>query len=260
MTNEMPTCFFLLKAFLLNSGITFCSNFDCCISGNSELHSNQLPRWRLSCFPHLANRTSKKTWQNHHDRDPSSCLFRICVCIFIFAVHTPWKFNSSPLKIDGWKMSFLLGRPIFRGYVKLRGGIYIYMLFSYIVDSIWTFIPCQRRFLADNRYPICNDPIYGKACVSNRQVRRSWSHVFWIVGSVDSPCGHSQVSLDEFVKMMYRWPPVLVVQRFFFMDLFVMCQIVVTGCCENMWDVIRTCMFWSNGIYQEREEFECLLV
>ena len=24
--------------------------------------------------------------------------------------------------MDGWKMSFLLGRPIFRGYVKLRGG------------------------------------------------------------------------------------------------------------------------------------------
>jgi len=24
--------------------------------------------------------------------------------------------------MDGWKMSFLLGFPIFRGYVKLRGG------------------------------------------------------------------------------------------------------------------------------------------
>jgi len=38
------------------------------------------------------------------------------------AVGTPWKFNSSPLKMDGWKMSFLLGFPIFRGYVKLWGG------------------------------------------------------------------------------------------------------------------------------------------
>jgi len=27
-----------------------------------------------------------------------------------------------PLKMDGWKISFLLGNPIFRGYVKLRGG------------------------------------------------------------------------------------------------------------------------------------------
>ena len=25
--------------------------------------------------------------------------------------------------MDGWKMSFLVGFPIFRGYVKLRGGV-----------------------------------------------------------------------------------------------------------------------------------------
>ena len=31
------------------------------------------------------------------------------------------KFNSSPLKIDDWKISFLLGLPIFRGYVKFLG-------------------------------------------------------------------------------------------------------------------------------------------
>ena len=30
--------------------------------------------------------------------------------------------NSSPLKIDGWKTSFLLGWPIFRGYVSFREG------------------------------------------------------------------------------------------------------------------------------------------
>ena len=28
--------------------------------------------------------------------------------------------NSSPLKMDGWNTSFLLGRPIFRGYVSFR--------------------------------------------------------------------------------------------------------------------------------------------
>ncbi len=27
-----------------------------------------------------------------------------------------------PLKMDGWKMNFLLGRPIFRGYVSFREG------------------------------------------------------------------------------------------------------------------------------------------
>ena len=28
--------------------------------------------------------------------------------------------NSSPLKMDGWKMTFLLGWPIFRGHVSFR--------------------------------------------------------------------------------------------------------------------------------------------
>ena len=30
---------------------------------------------------------------------------------------------SSPLKIDGWKTTFLLGRPILRGYVSFRGSV-----------------------------------------------------------------------------------------------------------------------------------------
>ena len=30
--------------------------------------------------------------------------------------------NSSPLKINGWKLKFLLGRPIIRGYVSFREG------------------------------------------------------------------------------------------------------------------------------------------
>ncbi len=32
--------------------------------------------------------------------------------------------NSSHLKMDGWKMNFLLGRPIFRGYVSFREGMW----------------------------------------------------------------------------------------------------------------------------------------
>ena len=31
--------------------------------------------------------------------------------------------NSSPLKMDGWNTSFLLGWPMFRGYVSFRQGI-----------------------------------------------------------------------------------------------------------------------------------------
>ena len=30
--------------------------------------------------------------------------------------------NSSPLKMDGWNTSFLLGWPIFGGYVSFREG------------------------------------------------------------------------------------------------------------------------------------------
>ena len=32
------------------------------------------------------------------------------------------KLTFSHLKMDGWKTSFLLGRPIFRGYVSFREG------------------------------------------------------------------------------------------------------------------------------------------
>ena len=44
---------------------------------------------------------------------------------------TPWKFNSSPLKNDGWKTTFLLGWYIFRGYVKLPEGT------CFFVHPIW---------------------------------------------------------------------------------------------------------------------------
>ena len=34
-----------------------------------------------------------------------------------------------PLKMDSWKMNFLLGRPIFRGYVSFREGSF-FVFFS----------------------------------------------------------------------------------------------------------------------------------
>ena len=33
------------------------------------------------------------------------------------------KLTFSALKMDGWKMNFLLERPLFRGYVSFREGI-----------------------------------------------------------------------------------------------------------------------------------------
>ena len=41
--------------------------------------------------------------------------------------------NSSPLKMDGWNTTFLLGRPIFRGYVSFREG------------SVFVFFSARRR-------------------------------------------------------------------------------------------------------------------
>ena len=107
--------FFLAEGLSFEFWDNFLLQFVCCISGNSELHSNQLPRERLSCFPHLANRTWKKhgkTIMLSCSRDPSSCLSRICVCILIFTVY-----------------------------------INICMFVSYITDSIWTFKrPTARRY------------------------------------------------------------------------------------------------------------------
>ncbi len=46
--------------------------------------------------------------------------------------------NSSPLKIDGWKTTFLLKKPMFRGYVSFREGK---MFFSTSIQwELWDFI------------------------------------------------------------------------------------------------------------------------
>ena len=72
----------------------------------------------------------------------------ICRYIIVYILYTPWKFNIA-LKMDGWKMSFLLGFPIFRGYVKLRGGIFIIFPIIYIYPWIISLFPtaCHVFFL-----------------------------------------------------------------------------------------------------------------
>ena len=43
----------------------------------------------------------------------------------VFGRHLPsLKLTFSPLQMDGWNTTFLLGRPIFRGYVSFREGIW----------------------------------------------------------------------------------------------------------------------------------------
>ena len=46
---------------------------------------------------------------------------------------------TQPLKMDGWNTSFLLGWPIFRGYVSFKGCIYIYMGISAYITIDFLF-------------------------------------------------------------------------------------------------------------------------
>ncbi len=65
----------------------------------------------------------------HLPQSPRNIRVTFCV-IHLYPLIFVWptlpETNSSPLKINGWKMHVLLGWPIFRGYVSFREGIYIY--------------------------------------------------------------------------------------------------------------------------------------
>ena len=43
--------------------------------------------------------------------------------------------NGLPLKINGWKMNFLLGRPIFRGELLVSGSV-IHDIFKPVLGGI----------------------------------------------------------------------------------------------------------------------------
>ena len=51
---------------------------------------------------------------------------------------TPPKFNSAPLKDDGWKTTFLLGWYIFKGYIKLPGC----SMFLFVINQTKRRVPC----------------------------------------------------------------------------------------------------------------------
>ena len=72
---------------------------------------------------------------------------------------TPAKLNSLPLKNGGWKITVLLGRPIFQGRtVKLRGGV-----------PLETMCVCRNDFLyqgasqldSSTHILICSTQIFG---------------------------------------------------------------------------------------------------
>ena len=54
--------------------------------------------------------------------------------IHIYIYSTLPETNSSHLKVGGWKTSFLLGRPIFKGHVSFRAGKYI--IITYIIYQL----------------------------------------------------------------------------------------------------------------------------
>ena len=54
--------------------------------------------------------------------------------------------NSSPLKMDGWNTTFLLGRPIFRGYVSFREGI------PNIMIKGWGILPSPKTTRIPQNY------------------------------------------------------------------------------------------------------------
>ena len=70
--------------------------------------------------------------------------------------------------MDGWNTSFLLGRPIFRGYVSFREGIYIY----YIYISKYS-MPSSRKDIPTNEATVYPN---GPATLS-RKLR--WLNVFF---------------------------------------------------------------------------------
>ena len=69
----------------------------------------------------LSVHKSLTTWLGSKVGVGSSGLLKFYVSNMYIA-HTLPETNSLPLKMDGWNTTFLLGRPIFRGYVSFREG------------------------------------------------------------------------------------------------------------------------------------------
>ena len=83
--------------------------------------------------------------------------------------------------MDGWKMSFLLGFPIFRGYVKLRGGSWWFQIF-------WKFSPLFgedahfESYFSDGLKPPASKDL---------------AHHFFIVGMLQEVCRGCDTCKDE---------------------------------------------------------------
>ena len=75
-----------------------------------------------------SKRYSESAWRSNNHRLDLGC-FIVGSSMLHLDVSTLPETNSSPLKIDGWKMNFLLGNPICRCYALLlvsgRVGLFL---------------------------------------------------------------------------------------------------------------------------------------
>ncbi len=72
----------------------------------------------------------------------------------LYSVSTLPETNSSHLKMDGWNTSFLLGWPIFRGYLSFREGNDLILYVSSVVNfqgRKWIFYVFLCGYRADSR-------------------------------------------------------------------------------------------------------------
>ena len=65
--------------------------------------------------------------------------------------------NSSPLKMDSWNTTFLLGRPIFRGYVSFREGSFFVLLYMCWIRV--SFFKVVRKHLVKKFYLLQHGPL-----------------------------------------------------------------------------------------------------
>ncbi len=95
-------------------------------------------------------------------------LWRMLQCLFFWdwtqgcqSFIPSLKLTFSPLKMDGWNTIFLLGRPIFRGYVSFREGNLSYMVSVAAVvladysDGVQTQHPAGKQAISPGRRSTC---------------------------------------------------------------------------------------------------------
>ncbi len=173
--NSVISMFFLFVAMSKFRVIMYCNH----LHHKNIYGFNVLPTWFTPCFP--ADFNNEPTQQilplgidskvetlvpqishlgNPRERNPTKSTKFGAGGTVGFGILAPnWssratlpKTNSLPLQMDGWNTTFLLGRPIFRGYVSLREGMDLTILQKFKATKIWIiwFLRCYCRYIQNN--------------------------------------------------------------------------------------------------------------